>query len=226
MTRPRVVVHNLVSVDGRLDGVPTDVALYYELAGRFPQQAVLSGSGTMLAAAVGANVDFTAEDERPPGRAPHTDAGRPWLVVVDSAGRLTRFAWLRDTPHWRDVVVLASAATPPAHLERLRRLDVAHEVVGADKVDLARGLEILAERYEVRALRVDAGPALNAALLRAGLVDEISVVVAPYAVGSGGAQALHLLGPLAGSGPLRLEPTVVQQLRDGHLWLRYEVAQR
>lgn len=32
MDRPRVTIHNLISLDGRLDGFPADVGLYYELA--------------------------------------------------------------------------------------------------------------------------------------------------------------------------------------------------
>jgi len=53
MNRPRVIIHNLISLDGHLDGFPADAGLYYEIASWLPHQAVLIGSGTMLAAAVG-----------------------------------------------------------------------------------------------------------------------------------------------------------------------------
>ena len=53
------------------------------MASRLPHQAVLTGSGTMLAAAA--------------------DAGdpRPLLVIVDGQGRVTWYAWLREQPFWR-----------------------------------------------------------------------------------------------------------------------------
>ena len=51
MDRPRVIIHNLISLDGRLDGFPADAGFYYEMASRLRHQAVLTGSGTMLAAA-------------------------------------------------------------------------------------------------------------------------------------------------------------------------------
>jgi len=65
MDRPRVVIHSLVSLEGRLDGFPADVGLYYELASRLPHQAVLTGSGTMLAAAASEGIDLSEEDHEP-----------------------------------------------------------------------------------------------------------------------------------------------------------------
>jgi len=38
---PRVVMHNVMSVDGRLDFVPADIELYYELAARWKVNAIL-----------------------------------------------------------------------------------------------------------------------------------------------------------------------------------------
>lgn len=77
------------------------MGLYYELVGRLPHQAVLTGSTTILAAAASQCVDTSGEDtEPPPGtQAPPSPAGpapQPLLVVVDGLGRLTRFAWLRN----------------------------------------------------------------------------------------------------------------------------------
>jgi 2,5-diamino-6-(ribosylamino)-4(3H)-pyrimidinone 5'-phosphate reductase len=84
-------------------------------------------------------------------------------------------------------------------------------------------LDVLAERYGVEGVRVDAGPTLNAALLDTGLVAEVSVVVAPYLVGSAGARPLHLLAALRGGEAAGLRLTSVEQLRDDHVWMRYSV---
>jgi hypothetical protein len=60
LDRPRVIIHNLIGLDGRLDGFPADAGLYYMMASRLPHQAVLTGSGTMLAVAVGQGIDLSA----------------------------------------------------------------------------------------------------------------------------------------------------------------------
>ncbi|HRY87680.1 MAG TPA: RibD family protein, partial [Rubrivivax sp.] len=59
-------------------------------------------------------------------------------------------------------------------------------------VDLAALVDELARR-EVNELHVEAGRTLNGALLRAGLVDELLVYVAPLLIGAG--RDLAALGP-------------------------------
>jgi 2,5-diamino-6-(ribosylamino)-4(3H)-pyrimidinone 5'-phosphate reductase len=236
MDRPHVTIHNMTTIDGVMDGFPADLGLHYEIAAGLPHQAVLTGSGTMLAAAAGQGVNLAGEDATPPagtagapgdpGRPPATDPAadpRPWLVVVDGRGRLTRVDWLRAQPYWRDVLVLCCAATPAAQLARLRRLRVAHLVRGAARVDLAAALAALGAEYGVRAVRVDAGAGLNGQLLRAGLVDEVSLIVAPYLAGPAEGGPAHLLDGLGGADARRLALTEVQRLRDDHVWLRYGV---
>ncbi len=226
MDRPRVTIHNLISLDGRLDGFPADVGLYYDLAARLPHQAILTGSATMLAAAASQGIDLTKEDPGPAPEPVGPAAGEqdlPILVIVDGRGRLTRHAWLRGQPFWRDLVVLCSGATPASQLDRLRRHRIEHFVLGEDRVDLRAALRTLAELHHVAAVRVDAGGALNAALVRAGLVDELSVVVAPYLAASTIEGTRSLITAAAGRDTVPLELTTVERLAGGHVWLRYAV---
>jgi 2,5-diamino-6-(ribosylamino)-4(3H)-pyrimidinone 5'-phosphate reductase len=219
VARPRVTMHNTVSVDGRLTGFPVDLGLHYEVLGGLPHDAVLAGSGTLLAAARTQGVDVSVEGPAaPPGPA---HAVGPWLVIVDSRARLVGLSWLRDQPYWRDVLILCSQATPAEHRDRLHRQRVEHVVAGADHVDLAAALRVLADRYGVGAVCTDAGGTLNGHLLLAGLVDEISLVVAPYLAGAGGTPLVHPGGGAPGGRLPRLELVASQPLRDHHLWLRY-----
>jgi 2,5-diamino-6-(ribosylamino)-4(3H)-pyrimidinone 5'-phosphate reductase len=220
MTRPRVTISNATSLDGRLTGFPVDAGLFYGHVGTLPQQAVLSGSGTLLAAAEQYGVDLSGEDPDvpdPPG------GDGPLLVVVDARGRLTRLAWLLAQPHWRGVLVLCADDTPAAHLDRLRRLGVPHHVVGGAHVDLAGALTFLAAEHGVRDVRVDAGGTLNGALLAAGLVDEVHVLLSPYLGGTEVAPVHLVEGLPEGFAPPRLTLANAETLRDGHLLLRYRV---
>jgi 2,5-diamino-6-(ribosylamino)-4(3H)-pyrimidinone 5'-phosphate reductase len=216
--KPRVVIHNTISLDGRITGFPVDVGLYYRLAAEIPHDAVLSGSGTLLTAARDHGVDLSGEDPPPAEGAPARDG--PLLVVVDSGARLRRLAWLRDQPFWRDVVVLISGSTPAEHRQRLRRLRVDHIETGADRVDLAAALAELHTRYAVGSVRVDAGAGLNGHLLAAGLVDELSVVIAPHLAAAGGV-------PLAAdAGSPRLNLIEVAEVPGGQIRARYAVSGR
>jgi 2,5-diamino-6-(ribosylamino)-4(3H)-pyrimidinone 5'-phosphate reductase len=131
---------------------------------------------------------------------------------------------LRDQPYWRDVIALCAERTPPAHLDLLRAAGVSAIVTGDERVDLRRALAVLADEHAVRTVRVDAGGSLVGALLRAGLVDEVSVVVEPRLVG-GESHRWLVRAPDAGPEDIvALELRAVERFDDGALWLRYDVA--
>ena len=179
---PRVVLHNEMSVDGRMDWLSVNMELYYGLAGRWKADAMLSGSNTLLNAYP---AELVAGDDQAPLLHPERDPNdrRQLLVVVDSRGRLRNWHLLRVEPYWRDVLALCSRSTPDTYLDYLRERHVEYIVAGQDRVDLREALKELNARHGVQLVRVDSGGILNGVLLRAGLVDEVSVLVNPSLVG-------------------------------------------
>jgi 2,5-diamino-6-(ribosylamino)-4(3H)-pyrimidinone 5'-phosphate reductase len=218
---PRVIIHNMVSVDGRIDWFTPDVGLFYQLASLWKEDATLAGSNTVLAA----EWEETGEDEdalQPPARDP--DDTRPLLVIPDSRGRVRNWHVLRKQPYWRDCVALCSRATDGAYLDYLRQRHIDFIVAGDDHVDLRAALEELNARYGVKVVRVDSGGTLNGVLLRAGLVDEVSLLVSPALVGGATPRSFFRAPDLTspdGVIPLRL--THLEKLHGDIVWLRYEV---
>lgn len=96
---------------------------------------------------------------------------------------------------------------------------------GEERVDLRAALEALVEQHGVRTVRVDSGGALSGALLRAGLLSEVSVLLEPVLVG-GVSPRMFMRGPDPASAAdlARLELLDVQHFDDGLVWLRYVVA--
>ena len=230
MTLPHLIVHNEMSLDARMDGLEVDMSRFYSLAGTWHEDCTLVGSETLLAgmpelASAGEAVALE------PGESRHQTAGadgdedaRPLLAAVDSRGRLPGLGQLRGQPYWRDVIALCSAATPPAHLETLAADGVQTIVAGGDHVDLTAVLERLATDHGVRTVRVDAGGHLIGALLRAGLVNEVSVVIEPRLVGGVSPRWLVQAGDAGSGDVVRLELRTLERFDDGALWLRYDVA--
>lgn len=98
-----MILHNAISLDGRLDDFPVDLQQYYELAGIWKEDATLAGSDTMLKAAE----EVSPEDEDnliPPE--PDPADRRPLLVIPDSRGRIRTWNYLRTLPYWRRFVAL------------------------------------------------------------------------------------------------------------------------
>jgi 2,5-diamino-6-(ribosylamino)-4(3H)-pyrimidinone 5'-phosphate reductase len=221
---PKVILHNAVSVDGRLDWFSPDVGLYYEVASRWDVDAMLSGSETILEGlkemhdqANGVPSDDEFGEAAPASRG-------PLLVVTDSRGRIRQWGLIRSQPYWRDALALVSAATADDYLAYLEEKSVQFIRAGEDHVDLRSALEELHARYGVDSVRVDSGGTLNGALLRHGLVDELSVLIDPSLVGGTSPRSIFRAADLTSpDGVIDLRLTHVEQLRDDVVWIRYDV---
>ncbi|MHB1319602.1 MAG: dihydrofolate reductase family protein [Anaerolineae bacterium] len=216
---PKVIVHTEVSVDGRMDWLRDDEFLYYRLIGDWGIDAMLSGSGTMLAAYP--NPDSAAELAAPK---PEKPAGLQRLVIVDSRAQLRCWRQMQQSEWWGEVTALVAEATPKAYVEELTALGIDVIVAGEERVDLRAALEALNARYGTKVVRVDSGGLLIGALLRAGLVDELSVILSPTLVGGTSPRSFYVAPDLPsaeGAIPLRL--TATEAVDDNFVWLRYAI---
>lgn len=89
-------------------------------------------------------------------------------------------------------------------------------------MDLRLALQLLAEHRGLATIRTDSGGALNGALLAAGLVDRITVIIAPRIGRDPDAQTLIRL-PAALAAPCPLQLAESEVLDDGAVWLVYDV---
>lgn len=224
MSKPKVIIFDGLSLDGRMDGgggdPEADMGLYYGLADTWHADAMLSGSETMLAG-------FAGQEEVPASDAPKEThpLAVPLLVVADSRACLHCWNLIRQQVFWKEVAVLVSRATPKLYLEELEGKGVPYIIAGEEKVDFVAALEELNARFGIRTLRVDSGGVLNGVLLRAGLVDEVSVLLFPTLVGGTSPKTFYVAPDVTGPEQvLRLKLLHHEQVRDdGTLWLKYEV---
>lgn len=222
---PRVILHVETSVDGRMDWLKVDMGLFYELADLWKPDAMLSGSSTMLAAYASQEDPETDEGVlEPPVGEPNDTRQR--LVVVDSRGRLRNWNQIRQEPWWRDPVALCSQSTPQSYLVYLQKQHIDYILTGEEQVDLRAALEELNARYGIQVVRVDSGGVLNGALLRAGLVDEVSLLLNPCLVGGTLPRSFYIASDLnAPEGVLQVKLIHVERVQEDVVWLRYQVIQ-
>lgn len=232
---PRVTIYNEISVDGRMHWLPAPPGApfqYYELSVRWPVDAILMGSATAFAPDAQETEDAAVEEPMPsrqgppPGWTIPLSEPRPLLVVPDSRGRVHNWRQLQAQPWWRDHIALCSRATPPSYLDYLRKRHVTAIIAGNDHVDYREAFKQVHERYGVRTLRTDCGGTLNGVLLRAGLVDELSVLVNPSLVGGRMGASLPFVDapdPTSPDDVMRLRLLDVERVKGDVLWLRYRV---
>jgi 2,5-diamino-6-(ribosylamino)-4(3H)-pyrimidinone 5'-phosphate reductase len=222
---PRVIIHNASSIDGRLTGFMPDLEIYYGLVQQWNEDATLAGADTILAGPelFGEEVPPETPDDLKSWKVAPDDE-RPLLVIPDSRGRIRMWHHLRNSDIWRDVVALISTSTPSEYIEYLEERNIGIIVAGDDHVDMRTALKELNQRYGVKIVRMDSGGTLNGVMLRAGLVDEVSVLVHPCLVGGTRVASIFSENGLKGpDGIIKTRLIKAEELKDGIVWLRYEI---
>jgi riboflavin biosynthesis pyrimidine reductase len=216
------------SLDGRIltDGWPLSAEgrRQYELVhGGYAPDGWLCGRVTMeqhFAQRTRPEADVAKEHQG----APRDDYVAPgehdsFAFAVDTRGHLV---WDRNDIDGDHVVAVLSERVSDEYLGALRERGVSYLLAGAREVDLALALEKIGARFRVRTLMLEGGGRINGSMLRQGLVDEVSVLVAPVVDGRIGTPAVFDVDG-EGSARYRLALESVERRADDVLWLRYRV---
>lgn len=220
MGLPRIILHNAVSVDGRIDWFTPDLGRYYGLVSRWHEDATLAGSDTILAQED--NVASDAGDTSGGATDKSMDNERPLLVIPDSRGRVRSWHLWRRQPYWRDMVALCSESTPDEYIDYLDEQRIHRIIAGKELVNFKQALQELCVRFGVETVRVESGGSLNGVLLREGLVDEVSVLIHPALVGGSSPRSLFRAPDLfSDEGVISLELVHFERFDDDIVWLLY-----
>ena len=228
--RPRVICHMLASVDGRIvaDDWPladAEQAEYERVHASYDAEGWLVGRVTLerhFAAGTRSDAEVAMEHDGPPRAdflAPGARGERAsFAIAVDGSGKLVWDSGDVDGDH---LVAILRERVSDDHLAMLRERGVSYLFAGRETLDLPLALEKLGTRFGVRTLMLEGGGGINGSMLRAGLVDEVSVLVAPVADGRVGTATLFdVTGDAA---PTRLRLETVERRAGDLLWLRYRV---
>jgi 2,5-diamino-6-(ribosylamino)-4(3H)-pyrimidinone 5'-phosphate reductase len=123
------------------------------------------------------------------------------------------------------ILLFTTPRTPQAELTRLRSQSAIVHVLGESRVDLVEALRIL-KQDGVQRLLVEGGSTINFELLNLGLVDELTIYVAPIVFGGESAPTLAGGFGLASEAAVRLRLLKSDQWEDGGVLLHYEVRNR
>jgi 2,5-diamino-6-(ribosylamino)-4(3H)-pyrimidinone 5'-phosphate reductase len=184
MDRPETTLFLLVSVDGKIStgavdardvdkdfplipGVREGLHQYYELEGQTDLYSLNSGK---VMAKIGVNRKTSPE------KSPVS------FIIIDNLPHLT-MAGVRYMADWGQKLFLVStnAAHPAFRLQQER--DDITLIHFAQEIDFSGLLHKLKEDYGIEKLTIQSGGTLNAQWVRQGLVDHLSLVVAPCLVG-------------------------------------------
>ncbi len=162
---------------------------------------------------------YEAEDSTPVARETLHKAVEAdgYQICPDTKGTLL---WAAAQPE--PLLILLSENAPEEYLGYLRDRNISYIVAGKERIDLPRAMEILGKEFGVTRLAVLGGGKINGGFLSAGLIDEISILLAPGIDGRTMQPALFDgIADRPGFIPTKLKLRSVESIAEGVLWIRY-----
>ena len=222
--RPYIICHMVASIDGRIDCAMVEKISgdeYYSTLEELDCPSLLEGRVTMehynaakepfvpiINKSVGKFCTFVAEESD------------TYMVSVDTWGRLR---WKSNNIEGVPLICIVSEKASEEYLETLRQQDISWIAVGKDGIDLAKAMEVLYERFGVKRLGLLGGGHINGGFLEAGLIDEVSLLLAPGIDGRTGETSLFDGISDKGRMPVQLRLEQVKKLKNDVLWIRYKL---
>lgn len=232
MPKPHVICHMASSVDGRvkikrwsrIDGGGAVEKAYEAVHDQLAGDAWICGRVTMAGYAMG--------DPPPPYQGPaiprETFVGKVgakgYAIGLDAQGRMNWGA--RNDITGDHAVMVLTEQVGDAHLAALREAGISYVFGGHDAIDIPRVLDTLVATFGIRRLLLEGGGAINGSFLKAGCIDELSLLLAPAVDGLVGVPSLFDYDGTpddASAKALKLTLRSHDLMDGGVLWLRYAV---
>ncbi|MCT4396691.1 dihydrofolate reductase family protein [Periweissella beninensis] len=145
------------------------------------------------------------------------------IAIIDNHQRLTRHGRKILANYYRRVVIFTEHPNYPEDTDNVT-------IIYQAALTLGKILAILQNTFSITNITIEAGGSINAALLKAHLIDRISIVLAPLIVGGqdtptiADGESLTDLADIQTLIPLRLEG--IHQLDNSFLQINYSVIKR
>ena len=186
--KPYLICFMLSSADGRIQQnnwpLKKPARIYEEHAARIKTDGWIVGRITME--------EFSSKNPRRkrPGRfdVPKEDFvgkydTKTFAIAIDPHGKLNWDSNMVDTEH---VISVLSEEVSADYLDYLRSRNVSYLFGGKRSLDLKRVLNKLAAKFPIKRLTLQGGGGVNGSFLKAGLIDELRLLVCPVADGATG----------------------------------------
>lgn len=226
--KPYIFCHMMASIDGRIDCDMTeqidDTDAYYEALDKMNAPSMLMGRVTMQMHYAD-NEPFTTDDHTPIGKTAEHIAQKAegYMIAIDTHGQLN---WSAAQYDGKPLLVITAEDCPRAYVDMLAKKGISWLAVGKKEIDLPQAMEILYSKFGVKRIALTGGGHINGAFLKAGLLDEVSIMIGAGIDGRSHMTAVFdgIDEPDRAATLLKLE--CVERVNEGTVWLRYTFASR
>lgn len=237
MNKPRITLHIFSSLDGRITGpfgsapVSEKAAELFDRIGfnddpnvGFNFDGWIYGKNTSID---GFNnhekPDLRKNVSVPAGDYVISTAKKLYYIALDRRGVI---GWQKNTANYAgqtaNVIEILTDQATDSYKDFLRRRNIPYLIAGHEEIDLKLMLKKLRKYYGLNNLMLGGGGILNWSFLSAGLIDEISIVMAPAVDGATNTARLFNSQFAGNPHAISFKPIKIKSYSDGTLWLRYK----
>ncbi|MXN90509.1 deaminase [Flavobacterium sp. Sd200] len=228
MQKPYVICHMMASINGKIlsenwgtaSNSDQFVGVYEKCHESFNSNAWFCGRLTM-------EKDFS-NGIKPEFPIPETPIAREayianptaksFAIALDASGKL---GWETNEIYGDHIIEVLTEQVSDSYLYYLQQKEISYIFGGAKSIDFKLVLQQLYELFSIEKLMLEGGGHINGAMLEAGLIDELSLILLPIADATANTPTIfeHLKNDTIAV-PLKLK--TVEPLQNGALWLRYK----
>lgn len=193
MERPYVICHMLSALDGKITGafMGTEAARiaggeYARIRDEYHANACLYGTVTTKEFTGGAVPALDETEEIPEGDFVADTSAELYYISVDTKGEIGWESGIfrktgRPDSH---VIEVLTDRTPVAYKAYLRKKGVSYIVAGQDLLDCKIVMEKLYRLFKIDTVLICGGGNVNWTFLQDGMIDELSLLIAPVTDGN------------------------------------------
>lgn len=223
--KPYVICHMLGSVDGKIKqniwGFKDHHKYFEEPASKIKADAWLVGRVTMQEFCSKKKYSLKGRSNIPKEDFVAERVSKTFAVVIDPSGKCF---WDTNMVSTEQVIEVLTEKVSSNYLNHLRSKNVSYIFGGKEELDLKLVLNKLNKLFGIKTVRIDGGGHVNGSFLKAGLIDEFSLVLAPVADGTIGAPTVFEAEEGYGKRKAtQFSIKSVKRIYNDFLWIRYLV---
>ncbi|MEK4199959.1 dihydrofolate reductase family protein [Cytobacillus sp. FSL K6-0265] len=238
MTRPHIVCQILATIDGRTKYDFLSLEDVYPVSKVFNSKFTEYKPDAFAAGRVSLDGSFASND--PIDLAPfygkeinrndfiaNANAGL-YLIAIDAKGKLKWKTNMTSADYGvsgnAHVVAVLSENVDNAYLAYLQSIGVSYIFAGAEGLNFTVAAEKLYKHFGIKKMIVEGGPMVNGSFAYEGLIDELSLIVAPIVDDSVEKSSLFEKSPsLTGNiPPMEFSFEKMEQVEQDIIWLNYK----
>lgn len=234
MSRPYIVCHILSALDGKIAGPfagmeATGIASeeYARIRNAYQAEAWLYGTTTTKEFTGYRKPDLSTVTEKIPEGDYLADTDlKFYYISLDTEGEIGWESGTFQKPGRPDshVVEIVTEKTPKAYRAYLRSKGVSYILAGKDSLDCVEAMEKLNDLFKIDTLLICGGGTVNWSFIQQGVVDELSLLLAPVADGETSTPTVFEQSEfLESSVPVEFGLKTVEQLKNSSVRLTYLV---